>query len=60
MLTQLARKSTCQFVYRGILGAICRPQNNRSPLFSLPAREPAIQKVAKYGMMLNIDRDYHL
>jgi hypothetical protein len=50
MLTQLARRSACQFVYRGILGAICRPQNNRGPILSLPAQELAIQKVVEYGM----------
>jgi hypothetical protein len=50
MLSQPARRSTCQFVYRGILGAICRAQNNGGPILSPPAREPAIQKVATYGM----------
>ena len=42
--------SACQFVYRKTLGAICRTQNNKDPIFSPPGREPAIQKVAKYGM----------
>jgi hypothetical protein len=50
MLSQPARKSACQFVYRGTLGAICRTQSNRGPFLSPPAREPTIQKVAKYGM----------
>jgi hypothetical protein len=50
MLSQPVRKSACQFVYRGTLGAICRIQSNRGPILSPPAREPAIQKVAKYGM----------
>jgi hypothetical protein len=50
-----ARKSACQFVYRGSLGAICRTQNNRGSIFSPPGREPAIQKVPKYGM-----RDPHM
>jgi hypothetical protein len=48
-------KSACQFVYRGSLGAICGTQNNRYLIFSLPGREPAIQKVSKYGM-----RDPHM
>ena len=47
---QIVRKSACQFVYRGTLGAICKTQSNRGPFLSSPAREPAIQKVAKYGM----------
>jgi hypothetical protein len=50
MLCQPTHRSTCQFVYRGIVGAICREQNNKGPILSPPAREPAIQKVAKYGM----------
>jgi hypothetical protein len=40
----------CQFVYRGTLGVVWRTQNNRSAILSPPAREPAIEKVAKYGM----------
>jgi hypothetical protein len=55
MLSQPARKSACQFVYRRSLGAICRRQNNRGSIFSPPGREPAIQKVPKYGM-----RDPHM
>jgi hypothetical protein len=49
------RKSGCQFVYRGSVGAICRTRNNRYSIFSPPGREPAIQKVPKYGM-----RDLHM
>jgi hypothetical protein len=48
-------KFACQLVYRGSLGAICRTQNNRYLIFILPGREPAIQKVPKYGM-----RDPHM
>ena len=47
--------STCQFAYRGSLGAICRAQNNKISIFIPPGREPAIQKVPKYGM-----RDPHI
>ena len=50
MLSHPARKFACQFVYRRTLGVICRTWNNRGPIFSPSAREPAIQKVAKYGM----------
>ena len=49
------RKSSCQFVYRGSVGVICRTQNNRYSIFSLLGREPAIQKLYKYGM-----RDSHM
>jgi hypothetical protein len=49
------QKSACQFVYLRNLGAICRTQNNRYLIFSPPGREPAIQKVLKYGM-----RDPHM
>jgi hypothetical protein len=55
MFNQAARRSSCQFIYHGSLGAICRTQNNRDSIFSLPDREPAIQKVPKYGM-----RDTHM
>jgi hypothetical protein len=48
-------KFVCQFVYRRSLGAICGTQNNRYLIFSLPGREPMIQKVLKYGM-----RDPHM
>ena len=44
------QKPACKFVYRGSVGAICRTENNRYLIFSLPSREPAIQKVPKYGM----------
>jgi hypothetical protein len=47
--------SECQFVYHRSLGALCRTQNNRYLIFSPPGREPAIQKVPKYGM-----RDSHI
>ena len=50
MLSQEVRKSPCQFVYRGIVGAICGVWNNRGPIFNPLAQEPTIQKVAKYGM----------
>jgi hypothetical protein len=43
-------KFACQFVYRGILGAICGTRNNRYLIFNLPGHEPTIQKVSKYGM----------
>jgi hypothetical protein len=43
-------KPACKFVYRGSVGAICRTQNNRYLIFSPPGRQPAIQKVPKYGM----------
>jgi len=43
-------KPVCKFVYRGSVGAICRTQNNRYLIFSPPGRQPAIQKVPKYGM----------
>jgi hypothetical protein len=48
-------KSTCQFVYRGSLGGICRRANNRDSIFGPPGREPAIQKLPKYGM-----KDLHM
>jgi hypothetical protein len=48
-------ESTCQFVYRGSLGAICRRQNNRDSIFGPPGRQPAIQKLPKYGI-----RDPHM
>ena len=44
------RKSPCLFVYRGTVCAICRTPNNRGIFLSPPVREPAISKVAKYGM----------
>jgi len=44
------QKPACKFVYRGSVGAICRTRNNRYLIFSPPSREPAIQKVPKYGM----------
>jgi len=47
--------STYQFVYHGSLGAICKRQNNRDSIFGAPTREPAIQKMPKYGM-----RDPHM
>jgi hypothetical protein len=43
-------KSACQFVYRGSLASICRARNNKTSIFSPPGREPAIQKVLKYGI----------
>jgi hypothetical protein len=49
------QNSVCQLVYCGSLGAICRTQNNIYLIFSLPSREPMIQKVPKYGM-----RDPHM
>jgi hypothetical protein len=48
-------ESTYRFVYCGSLGAICRRQNNRDSIFGVPIREPAIQKLPKYGM-----RDPHM
>ena len=39
-----------QFVYHGTLGAIYRIHINRGPTLSPLAREPAIEKVAKYEM----------
>jgi len=50
MLIQPSHKFACQFIYRGTLGAICRTWNNRGSILSPLAREPAIQKVAKYRM----------
>jgi hypothetical protein len=47
LYTNYVHRSTCQFVYRGSVGAICRIQNNRYLIFSPPAREPAIQKSAQ-------------
>ena len=44
------QKPAGKFVYHGSVGAICRTQNNRYLIFSQPNREPAIQKVPKYGM----------
>jgi hypothetical protein len=44
------QKSACQFVYLRNVGVICRTRNNRYLFFSPPGREPAIQKVLKYGM----------
>ena len=49
------QKPACKFVYRRSAGAICRTQNNRYLIFSPPSREPAIQKVPKYGI-----RDPHM
>jgi hypothetical protein len=43
-------KSACQFVYHGTVGALCRPWNNRRPIFSPPTRQPTIQKLPKYGI----------
>ena len=43
-------KPACKFVYRGSVGVICRTWNNRYLIFSPPGRQPAIQKVPKYGM----------
>jgi hypothetical protein len=39
-----------QFVYHGTPGSVCRSENNGSVMWSPPARESMIQKVAKYGM----------
>jgi hypothetical protein len=50
MLTQLACNSACQFLYHGVMGAICWPWNNGRPILSPPGREPMMKKVAKYGM----------
>jgi hypothetical protein len=47
---QIVHNFVCQSVYHETLGAICRAHNNRGPILSPPAREPVIQKVAKYGM----------
>jgi hypothetical protein len=55
MLSQPVCNSSYQFLYRGSLGAICRTQNNTDSIFSLEDREPAIQKIPKYGM-----RDSHM
>jgi hypothetical protein len=41
---------TDQFVYHGILDVVCRLRNNGSAILSPPVREPAIEKVAKYGI----------
>jgi hypothetical protein len=43
-------QSNGQFVYRGTLGVVCRSRNNGSAILSPPVREPAIEKVAKYGI----------
>jgi hypothetical protein len=43
-------QSRGQFVYRGTPGNVCRSQNNGSAIVSPPIREPAIEKVAKYGI----------
>jgi hypothetical protein len=43
-------QSRGQFVYRRTPGTICRPQNIGSAIVSPPVWEPAIEKVAKYGI----------
>jgi hypothetical protein len=43
-------QSSGQFVYRGTLGTVCRPRNIGSAIVRPPVREPAIEKVAKYGI----------
>jgi hypothetical protein len=43
-------QSSGQFVYRGILGVVCGSRNNGSAILSPPVWEPAIKKVAKYGI----------
>jgi hypothetical protein len=50
MLSHPVRRSTCQFVYRRIMGAICNTHNNGGLILSPPAREPTIKNVARYGM----------
>jgi hypothetical protein len=39
-----------QFVYFGTQGVVCRSRNNGSIMLRKPAREPAMEIVAKYGM----------
>jgi hypothetical protein len=48
-------ESTCQFVYCGSLGAICRIQNNRDSIFGSPGHQTLIEKLPKYGI-----RDLHM
>jgi hypothetical protein len=55
MSSEAAHKSSCQFVYHGTVGGICRTQNNRDSIFSPPGHEPAIEKVPKY-----VIRDPHM
>jgi hypothetical protein len=43
-------QSSGQFVYRGNLGSVCRSWNIGSAVVSPPVQEPAIEKVAKYGI----------
>jgi hypothetical protein len=43
-------QSNCQFVYRGTPGTVCKSQNIGNTILSPPVREPAIEKVAKYGI----------
>jgi hypothetical protein len=50
MLSHPLHRFACQFVYRGIVGAICKPHNNGGPSLSSPAREPAIKNVTRYRM----------
>ena len=40
-----------KFAYRGILGNVCRTQNNGSANVSPPIREPTIEKVAQVWNM---------
>jgi hypothetical protein len=39
-----------QFVYRRILGVVCRLWNNGSAMLSKPGQEPTMEIVAKYEM----------
>jgi hypothetical protein len=56
MLTQLACRSTCQFVYHGVMGTICRPWKNGVPLLSMSSREPAIKK----WLSMECGTNYHI
>jgi len=49
IFSQATRRFSYQYVYRRILGSICREQNNRDSIFNAANREPVIQKVPKYG-----------
>ena len=44
MFNEATRNSSCQFVYCGSLGVICRTQNNRDSIFSPAGHEPTIKK----------------
>jgi hypothetical protein len=52
---QIVRKTACQFVYRGTLGAICRAREQQKPNFhpaSPRTHDPKIQIVRKTASQL--------